>query len=70
MTRVCGKSKTWAMYLSALASKSETLTMRKPMMTLGMKVTSEIASMIRFTVRSRDLSTKACFSYLRNRTTA
>ena len=57
-------------YLSAAASKSDTLTMWNPMTTLGMKVTSVMTIISRFTLRSRTLSMNAFFSYFRNRTMA
>ena len=68
MTRVWGKLKTRETYLSAAASKSETRTMRKPTKTLGMKVMSVMNIISRLTLRSRTLSKKTFFSYLRKRT--
>ena len=56
--------------MSAAASKSDTLTMWNPMTTLGMKVTSVMTIISRFTLRSRTLSMNAFFSYFRNRTMA
>lgn len=46
------------------------LTMWNPMTTLGMKVTSVMTIISRFTLRSRTLSMNAFFSYFRKRTMA
>ena len=44
--------------------------MWNPMTTLGMKVTSVMTIISRFTLRSRTLSMNAFFSYFRKRTMA